>query len=201
MEVSGQHIHRTMYHKHAGPTVSLDKVHNKNKHIGNQTLIVDCGRVTTLTECNCLTIFMELNLFWEAASCSSTQGLNDISRNQKVHYRLHKSPPQVPILIQINPDHTTLSYHCKIHFNIIHPPTSSSSQWSFFHLTFPPVIVACPAHNILLDLIILIMLAQCAGYQGPHVQLSPVSCHFISLFSNALVKDPTLSGQSAHRWR
>jgi hypothetical protein len=38
-----------------------------------------------------------------------------------------------PILSQINPSHTIPSYLSKIHFNIVHPPMSWSSQWS---LTF-----------------------------------------------------------------
>jgi hypothetical protein len=41
-----------------------------------------------------------------------------------------KSPPLVPILIRINLLHTIPSYLSKIHFNIIHTPTSGSSQWS-----------------------------------------------------------------------
>jgi hypothetical protein len=42
---------------------------------------------------------------------------------------LHKSPPLVPILSQMNRVHTTPSYFYKMHLNIILPPTSWSSQW------------------------------------------------------------------------
>jgi hypothetical protein len=54
---------------------------------------------------------------------SSTSG-QEIPRhllNQKVDYRVHKSPPPVPILNHRNPVHTLTPYYSKIHINIIHP--------------------------------------------------------------------------------
>jgi hypothetical protein len=39
-------------------------------------------------------------------------------------YRVHKSPPLIPILSHIHPIHYIPSYLSKIHFNIVHPPTS-----------------------------------------------------------------------------
>jgi hypothetical protein len=74
-----------------------------------------------------LTNVTELSSSSEVASCAATQELPSILRNPKVHYRVHKSPPPVPILSQISTIHTIKLYLSKIRFNIIHPPTSRSS--------------------------------------------------------------------------
>jgi hypothetical protein len=72
------------------------------------------------------TISMELNSSWDVP-CSASQEFPNILWILKVHYPVHSSPQLVPILRQINPNHTTSSYLSKIHFIIILPPTSSSS--------------------------------------------------------------------------
>jgi hypothetical protein len=107
---------------------------------------------------------MELSSSWEAANSAATQELPSILWNMKVQYRIHKSTPPVPTLSQIKPIHTTPSYRSKIHFNIVYPPMSSSTQWFLsiwlsheYCISILPLRATCLAYLILLDLIILII--------------------------------------------
>jgi hypothetical protein len=110
---------------------------------------------------------MELTPSWEAANCADNQELTSILWNPKAHYRVHKSSTLVPILSQNDTVHTIPSYHDQSHFHIVRPLSSWSSQWSlslWLSHKYPICIhlrtsrATWPAHLILLNLIILIIL-------------------------------------------
>jgi len=104
---------------------------------------------------------MEQSSYWEANSHSASQEISCLLWEPEVHYRVHESPPLVPILSQMHPVHP---YFPKIRSNIAFPFTDSS-KW-YLTLAFPTKIVyeflispmraTCHANSIPLNLISLI---------------------------------------------
>ena len=89
-----------------------------------------------------LTYSMEHFPSWEANWFSANQEIPLILWNPKVHYRIHKYPPPVPILSQIDPFHTPASHFLKIHLNLtFREPciviySYNKSQWDALFLKF-----------------------------------------------------------------
>ena len=90
---------------------------------------------------------------------SSSPEIPHILWNLKVHYCIHKCPPPIPILSQIDPVHAPKSLFLKIYLNIILTSVPGLSKWSLtlrFHHQNPvytsalPHSAACPTHLILL---------------------------------------------------
>ena len=91
----------------------------------------------------CNTHSMVQSPSWEANWFAASQEILRISWNPKVHYGTHKRPPPVSIVGPPSQVHIPTSHLLEIHFNIIHPSTPRSPQWSL-SLRFPH---RDPIHN------------------------------------------------------
>ena len=83
-----------------------------------------------------LTYSMEHSPSWEANWFSASQEITRILWNPKVHYRIHKYLPPVPVLSHLDPVYAPTSHFLKIHLNTIFLSMPASSKWSL-SLRFP----------------------------------------------------------------
>jgi len=106
------------------------------------------------------TYSMEQSPSWEADRFSASQEIPHILRNPKVHYRIHKCPPTVPIMSQFDP-FRALTSHSRRSLLILSSRLRLGLPSCLFPSGFPtkvlytplPQRATCPAHLILLGFI------------------------------------------------
>jgi len=158
---------------------------------------------------------MEQSFSWEANRFWASQKIPRILWNPKVHYRIHKCTPPVPILHQLDPVHTPHSTS-SIFILILSAHLRLGLPGGLFPSGFPtktlytpllsPIRTTCPAHLILLDLITRIILGEeyrslsfslCSllhspvslSLLGPNILLNTLFSNTLSLHSSLNVKD------------
>ena len=137
---------------------------------------------------------MQQSPSWEANRFSVSQKIPRILWNTKIHYGIHKWPPPVPFLSQLDPVHAPTSHFLKIHLSILMLSSHLSLDLpsGVFPSGFPtktlytplpsPIRATCPTHHILLDFITRTILGE--DYRS----LSSPLCSFLpSLVTSSLL--------------
>jgi len=151
----------------------------------------------------------------EANRFLASQEIPRILWNLKVHYCIHKCPPPVPILSQLDPVHTPyptpwrsiliLSSHLRLGLSSSLFPSGFPTK-TFYTPHISPIRATCPARLILLDLITRTILSEqyrslsssacsflhstvTSSLLGPNILLSTLFSNTLSLRSSRNVSD------------
>ena len=98
---------------------------------------------------------------WEANRSWGSQEIPHVLWNPKVHYRIHKSRPHVPVLIQINSLHALIPLLEKpflilssyLLLGLLSVLFLSETHQNAVCTSLFPTLATCPAHLYLLDLV------------------------------------------------